>query len=203
MKDKLLSLSTELRNQASMNLPHMSIEESTAMMNREDETCAGAVKAVLPVVNQVIEKCVETVQNGGRIVFTGAAHSGFLGALDAMEANATFGTTDEFTSIVAGNPGDIMKTDGSAEDITENGWLDLQERNVTAKDFVIGLSSSGRTPYVIGALRWCQENKIPCACLTNNAAAEMGQYVDFMMAPEPGPEVISGSTRLKPVPARR
>ena len=197
MKDKLLSLSTELRNQASMNLPHMTIEESTAMMNREDEACAGAVRAVLPVVNQVIEKCVETIQNGGRIVFTGAAHSGFLGALDAMEANATFGTTDEFTSIVAGNPGDIMKTDGSAEDITENGWLDLQERNVTAKDFVIGLSSSGRTPYVIGALRWCQENKIPCACLTNNAAAEMGQYVDFMMAPEPGPEVISGSTRLK------
>ena len=197
MKDKLLSLSTELRNQESMNLPHMSIEESTAMMNRQDEACTAAVRAVLPVVNQVIEKCIETVQNGGRIVFTGAAHSGFLGALDAMEANATFGTTDEFTSIVAGNPGDIMKTDGSAEASAENGVIDLQDRNVTAKDFVIGISSSGRTPYVIGALRWCQENGIPCACLTNNSAAEMGQYADFMMAPEPGPEVISGSTRLK------
>lgn len=197
MKDKLLSLSTELRNEESMNLPHMTIEQSTAMMNRQDEVCASAVKAVLPVVNQVIEKCIETIQNGGRIVFTGAAHSGFLGALDAMEANATFGTTDEFTAIVAGNPGDIMKTDGSAEDSAENGVIDLQDRNVTEKDFVIGISSSGRTPYVIGALRWCRENKIPCACLTNNSAAEMGKYADFVMAPEPGPEVISGSTRLK------
>ena len=167
------------------------------MMNRQDEVCASAVKAVLPVVNQVIEKCIETIQNGGRIVFTGAAHSGFLGALDAMEANATFGTTDEFTAIVAGNPGDITKTDGSAEDSAENGVIDLQDRNVTEKDFVIGISSSGRTPYVIGALRWCRENKIPCACLTNNSAAEMGKYADFVMAPEPGPEVISGSTRLK------
>ena len=101
-KDNLLSLTSELRNQASMDLPHMSIEDSTAMFNKEDEACTGAVAKVLPVVNEVIVKCIETVENGGRIIFTGAAHSGFLGALDAMEANATFGT-DVFDSIVAGN----------------------------------------------------------------------------------------------------
>ena len=195
-KDNLLSLTSELRNQASMNLPHMSIADSTAMFNKEDEACTGAVAKVLPVVNEVIVKCIETVENGGRIIFTGAAHSGFLGALDAMEANATFGT-NVFDSIVAGNPGDIMKTDGSAEDNEENGGLDLQNKGVCEKDFVIALSSSGRTPYAIGALKWCQANNVGCAALTNNSAAIMGEYADFMMAPEPGPEVISGSTRLK------
>lgn len=81
--------------------------------------------------------------------------------LDAYEANATFGTHGEFVSIVAGNFTDIMKTDGSAEDSAENGALDLQAREVTAKDFVIGISSSGRTPYVIGALSWCQKRGFP------------------------------------------
>ena len=125
-----------------MNLPHMSIEESTAMMNAEDGHCAEAVKEVLPVVNQVIKACVRTLKGGGRIVFTGAAHSGYLGSLDAFEANATFGTNGEFVSVVAGNATDIMHTDGSAEDSAENGALDLQKQNVTGKDFVIGISSS-------------------------------------------------------------
>lgn len=197
MKDNLLTLSTEERNPASMNLPHMSIEESTAMMNEEDTKCTVAVKEVLPVVNQVIRVCVQTLKNGGRIVFIGAAHSGYLGSLDAFEANATFGTNGEFVSIVAGNATDIMKTDGSAEDSAENGALDLQEHNVTKKDFVIGISSSGRTPYVIGALQWCRKNGILCAGLVNNKGSIVAENCDYIMDPTPGPEVISGSTRLK------
>ena len=197
MKDNLLSLSTEERNPASMNLPHMSIEESTAMMNAEDGHCTEAVKEVLPVVNQVIKACVRTLKGGGRIVFTGAAHSGYLGSLDAFEANATFGTNGEFVSVVAGNATDIMHTDGSAEDSAENGALDLQKQNVTGKDFVIGISSSGRTPYVIGALQWCQKNGVPCAGLVNNKGSIVAENCDYIMDPTPGPEVISGSTRLK------
>ncbi|MCI8292844.1 MAG: N-acetylmuramic acid 6-phosphate etherase [Hespellia sp.] len=199
MKDKLLSLSTEVRNQASMNLPHMTVAEATALMNREDENCADAVKEVLPVVNQVIEEVKEKIQNGGRLIFIGAAHSGFLGSLDAMETAATytFGTGIELIPIVAGDPGDIMKTDGSAEDSEENGPIDLQKHNVNTKDFVIGLSASGRTPYVIGALKWCKENGIRCAGLVNNKGAALAPYCDYLMDPTPGPEVVSGSTRLK------
>ena len=130
-------------------------------------------------------------------IFTGAAHSGYLGMLDAYEANAPFGTHGEFVSIVAGNFTDIMKTDGSAEDSAENGALDLQAREVTAKDFVIGISSSGRTPYVIGALSWCQKQGIPCAGLVNNKHSLVSEVCDRVMAPVPGPEVITGSTRMK------
>lgn len=197
MEDNLLVLTTEERNPHSMNLAHQSIAEATAMMNREDEACTLAVKKVLPIVNQVIEICVATIQNGGRVIFTGAAHSGYLGMLDAYEANATFGTTDEFTAIVAGNFTDMMKTDGNAEDSAENGALDLQSRKVCEKDFVIGISSSGRTPYVIGALSWCQENGIRCAGLVNNYHSIVSQHCDIIMEAVAGAEVITGSTRLK------
>ena len=176
MKDNLLTLTTEERNPASMNLPKMSIEESTKMMNEQDEACVPAVRKVLPVVNEVIKECVRTIGDGGRVVFIGAAHSGYLGSLDAFEANATFGCTNEFVTIVAGNFTDIMKTDGSAEDHDENAGPDLESRNVTNKDFVIALSSSGRTPYAIGALKWCKEHGVEAVS---------------------GPEVITGSTRLK------
>ena len=197
MKDNLLKLTTEERNPNSMNLPHMSIEAATAMMNHEDEACTKAVQAILPVINQVIEICVDTIRSGGRVIFTGAAHSGYLGMLDAYEANATFGTTDEFTTIVAGNFTDMMKTDGSAEDVEENGGLDLQNRHVSAKDFVIGISSSGRTPYVIGALSWCQQKGIRCAGLVNNKHSIVAEHCDLVMEAVAGAEVITGSTRLK------
>lgn len=197
MKDNLLVLTTEKRNPHSMNLAHQSIAEATAMMNHEDEACTKAVKKILPVVNQVIEQCVATIKNGGRVIFTGAAHSGYLGMLDAYEANATFGTRDEFTAIVAGNFTDMMKTDGSAEDNAENGALDLQSRKVNQKDFVIGISSSGRTPYVIGALTWCQENGIRCAGLVNNQHSVVSEHCDIIMEAVAGAEVITGSTRLK------
>lgn len=197
MKDNLLKLTTEKRNPNSMNLPHLSIAEACAMMNHEDEACTKAVKDILPQINQVIEICVATIKDGGRVIFTGAAHSGYLGMLDAYEANATFGTTDEFTAIVAGNFTDMMKTDGSAEDVVENGGLDLQNRNVTAKDFVIGISSSGRTPYVIGALTWCQKHGIRCAGLVNNRNSIVAEHCDLVMEAVAGAEVITGSTRLK------
>lgn len=197
MKDNLLVLATEKRNPHSMNIAHQSIEEATLMMNREDEACTQAVRKALPVVNQVIEICVETIQNGGRVIFTGAAHSGYLGMLDAYEANATFGTTNEFTAIVAGNFTDMMKTDGSAEDSSENGGFDLQSQNVNKQDFVIGISSSGRTPYVIGALSWCQENGIRCAGLVNNYHSIVSNHCDLIMEAVAGAEVITGSTRLK------
>lgn len=197
MKDNLLTLATEERNPASMNLPHMTIEESTSLMNQEDDNCSKAVQKVLPVVNQVISICVSKLQEGGRVVFIGAAHSGYLGSLDAFEANATFGTNGEFVSIVAGNFTDIMQTDGGAEDSLESAALDLQARHVSPKDFVIGISSSGRTPYVIGALQWCQKNHILCAGLVNNKNSIVAQNCDYIMDPVPGPEVIAGSTRLK------
>lgn len=197
MKDNLLVLTTEERNPHSMNIAHQSIEEATAMMNQEDEACTIAVKKILPVVNQVIEICVATIKNGGRVIFTGAAHSGYLGMLDAYEANATFGTTDEFTAIVAGNFTDMMKTDGSAEDSAENGALDLENRKVNEHDFVIGISSSGRTPYVIGALAWCQKKGIRCAGLVNNYHSIVSEHCDLIMEAVAGAEVITGSTRLK------
>ena len=197
MRDNLMTLTSEERNPASVNLPHMSVAESTALMNREDQACTKAVREVLPEVNETIEQCIAALRRGGRIIFTGAAHSGYLGMLDAYEANATFGTHGEVVSIVAGNFTDIMKTDGSAEDSAENGALDLQAREVTAKDFVIGISSSGRTPYVIGALSWCQKQGIPCAGLVNNKHSLVSEVCDRVMAPVPGPEVITGSTRLK------
>lgn len=197
MKDNLLVLTTEERNPHSMNLAHQSIAEATAMMNREDEACTQAVKKALPVVNQVIQICVDTIRNGGRVIFIGAAHSGYLGMLDAYEANATFGTTDEFTAIVAGNFTDMMKTDGSAEDHAENGGIDLQSRGVDQKDFVIGISSSGRTPYVIGALTWCQEKGIHCAGLVNNYHSIVSKHCDLIIEAIAGAEVITGSTRLK------
>lgn len=197
MKDNLLTLTTEERNPNSMNLSKMSIFDSVTMMNKEDFECAKAVQRIIPIINDVIEQCIKIIRNGGRVVFIGAAHSGYLGTLDVYEANATFGTTGEFVSIVAGNFTDMMKTDGSAEDQGENAKIDLINNEVNQKDFVIGLSSSGRTPYVVAALKWCRENDIKCACLTNNYNTLVSRYCDYSMEAVAGPEVITGSTRLK------
>lgn len=197
MEDNLLTLTTEERNPNSTNLAKMTIEESTLMMNEEDEKCAPAVKEVLNVVNEVIKECVKAISSGGRVVMIGAAHSGYLGMLDAYEANATFGCTNEFTSIVAGNFTDIMKTDGSAEDNLEAAFEDLQSRNVSEKDFVISISSSGRTPYALGALMWCKQHNVKSACLTSNKNSLVSKYADYPIEVVSGAEVITGSTRLK------
>ncbi|WP_320955391.1 SIS domain-containing protein [Hungatella effluvii] len=157
MEDNLMTLTTEERNPRTMDMSHMEAGEIAAVMNEEDYRCAAAVKEALPQIGNVIDTCISTISGGGRVFFIGAAHSGYLGLLDGYETNATFGTENQFIPIVAGHFSDIMKTEGGAEDSAESGKADLEAYGIDEKDYCIGLSASGRTPYPIGALTYARK----------------------------------------------
>jgi N-acetylmuramic acid 6-phosphate etherase len=197
MEDNLLQLQTEVRNLNSINIAEMTTLEDVVMMNKEDEKCAPAVGVHVGDIAKMIDICIETIKNGHHVVFLGCAHSGYLGTLDVFEANAQFGCTTEFISIIAGNFTDMLKTEGGAEDSETNAELDLNNNNITKDDYVIAISASGRTPYIIGALKYCKNAGIKTAVLTNNDYSIVGKYADLPIVVTPGPEVITGSTRLK------
>lgn len=197
MEDNLMTLTTEERNPRTMDMSHMEAGEIAAVMNEEDYRCAAAVKEALPQIVNVINTCISTILGGGRVFFIGAAHSGYLGLLDGYETNATFGTENQFIPIVAGHFSDIMKTEGGAEDSAESGKADLEAYGIDEKDYCIGLSASGRTPYPIGALTYARECGTRTAAIINNHDTLLGRVADDVVELVAGAEVITGSTRLK------
>lgn len=192
------SLITEQRNPKSYLLDSMSPLEIASVMNKEDENVILAVKKELPKIAIAIEWCAEALLQGGRIVYMGAGTSGRLGLLDAVECPPTFGVSHEVVvGLIAGGENAFIKAVEGAEDSTTMPIEDLKQISVSSIDVVIGIAASGRTPYVIAGLEYA--NSIGCKTISiaNNPNSLMAEVAQLAIEPVTGPEVLTGSTRLK------
>lgn len=194
----LSNLTTEKRNPNTMNLDTMTPLEFVTVMNKEDGKVIEAVKEVLPQIAKVITWTTEALENGGRIIYMGAGTSGRLGVLDAVECPPTFGVSpDVVVGLMAGGESAFVKAVEGAEDSETLGTEDLKKIGLTSKDVVIGIAASGRTPYVIHALRYARSLGVKTAIIACNKDSEMSKEADIAIEPVSGPEVLTGSTRLK------
>ena len=194
----LTKLSTETRNPETMNLDQMTPLEVATAMNREDAKAVASVAEVLPQVAQAIEWATAALADGGRIIYMGAGTSGRLGVLDAVECPPTFGVSpDVVVGLIAGGEGAFVKAVEGAEDSATLGVDDLKALNLNQRDIVIGLAASGRTPYVVHALRYAREFGCKTVAIACNRGSEIGAEAELAIEPVPGPEVLTGSTRLK------
>ncbi|MGV3489264.1 MAG: N-acetylmuramic acid 6-phosphate etherase [Tuberibacillus sp.] len=191
-------LTTESVNPNTSNIDSLETAEILKLMNEEDRNITKAIANVISDITKVVDAVVASIKSGGRIFFVGAGTSGRLGVLEAAECPPTFGvSSDLFQAVIAGGERAIFKSIESAEDDEEQGRADLCSRKITEKDVVIGIAASGKTPYVIGALNEAKAAKAITVALTCNPNSVIGKIADYKIEAVPGPEVISGSTRLK------
>lgn len=195
---RLEELTTEAINPAHAQLDELPTLELVKAINAEDHTVADAVAAALPQIAEAVEKIAHAFRQGGRLIYIGAGTSGRLGALDASECPPTFGVAPEMVQpVIAGGPAALLRSIEGAEDSAENGAAEMETHAVTDRDVVCGLSASGRTPFVLGALTKARELGAATVGIACNRPSEMESLVDVMIAVITGPEIISGSTRLK------
>jgi N-acetylmuramic acid 6-phosphate etherase len=179
-------------------LEHKSISELLVGMNEEDRSVPEAVALAIPHIENLIAEIVSKMKQGGRLFYMGAGTSGRLGIVDASECPPTFGVDfGRVIGIIAGGDGAIRKAVEFAEDDEEQGWKDLQTFNINKNDVVVGIAASGRTPYVIGALKKCNEEGISTGCVVCNAGSAVAAVSKFPIEVVVGPEFVTGSTRLK------
>jgi N-acetylmuramic acid 6-phosphate etherase len=179
-------------------LENMSAQELLENINREDKKVALAVQECIPEITKFVTTCVERMRKGGRLFYIGAGTSGRLGVVDASECPPTFGVDEGIVvGIIAGGDKAIRKAVEFAEDDTKQGWIDLESYNITGLDTVIGIAASGGTPYVIGALKKCNDNNILTGAITCNPGSHMTNVAKIAMVPVVGPEFVTGSTRMK------
>lgn len=191
-------LVTESRNKETMGLDQMTPLEIVTVMNREDGKAVEAVGEVLPQIAQAIDWCTDSLKQKGRIIYIGAGTSGRLGVLDAVECPPTFGVSpDVVVGLMAGGTPAFVKAVEGAEDSQTMGEEDLKEIHLSQADIVIGLAASGRTPYVIYGLRYAKKIGCRTVAVSCNRDSEIGKEADLAIEPVPGPEVLTGSTRLK------
>ena len=194
----LSRLSTESRNPETMNLDQMTPLQIVQAMNREDACAVVSIEPELPKIAQVIEWAAAALEAGGRLVYMGAGTSGRLGVLDAAECPPTFGVDPGLVvGLIAGGEGAFIKAVEGAEDSRELGKEDLAGIGLTSRDVVVGLAASGRTPYVLGGLAYAAEAGCKTAAIACNRGSKIGEAADIAIEPVPGPEVLTGSTRLK------
>tara|TARA_B100001093_G_scaffold178873_1_gene171440 strand:- start:27036 stop:27839 length:804 start_codon:yes stop_codon:yes gene_type:complete len=180
------------------DLEKMNLNEILENINTEDQKVAITVKKSIPEINDLVFEIINKVKNNGRVFYIGAGTSGRLGVVDASECPPTFGVShDLFIGLIAGGDNAIRKAVEFAEDNKSLGWQDLQKKNVNSNDVVIGIAASGSTPYVVGALKKCQENNITTSCIVCNYNTQVAKYSDFPLEVVVGPEFITGSTRMK------
>ncbi|MFM2317069.1 MAG: N-acetylmuramic acid 6-phosphate etherase [Bacteroidota bacterium] len=180
------------------NLENKSISELLFGMNQEDRSVPEAVAASLPQIEKLIAEIVSKMKDGGRLFYMGAGTSGRLGIVDASECPPTFGVDfGRVIGLIAGGDGAIRKAVEFAEDSEEQGWKDLQAHDISTNDVVVGIAASGRTPYVIGALKKCNEEGISTGCVVCNAGSAVAAVSKFPIEVVVGPEFVTGSTRLK------
>ncbi len=191
-------LVTESRNKETMGLDQMTPLEIVTVMNREDGKAVEAVEEVLPQIAQAIVWCTDSLKQKGRIIYIGAGTSGRLGVLDAVECPPTFGVSpDVVVGLMAGGTPAFVRAAEGAEDSQIMGEEDLKEIHLSPADIVIGLAASGRTPYVIYGLRYAKKIGCRTVAVSCNRDSEIGKEADLAIEPVPGPEVLTGSTRLK------
>ena len=174
------------------------IGELLLTINKEDQSVALSVAAALNQIEQLTNAVVDTLKHGGRLFYIGAGTSGRLGIVDPSECPPTFGVPhDMVIGIIAGGDSAIRKAVEFAEDDTTQGWNDLKSFNISSKDMVIGIAASGTTPYVIGALQECKKNQIVSGCITCNQGSPLAQVAEYAVEVVVGPEVVTGSSRMK------
>lgn len=180
------------------NLEKMSIGELLEGIHNEDKKVLPAVEKTIPRIEKLVTEIVPRVRKGGRLFYVGAGTSGRLGILDASEIPPTYGVGyDLVIGIIAGGDQAIRKAVESAEDDENLSWQELQKFNINSLDTVVGIAASGRTPFVIGAVKNAREHKILTACITANPGSELSQNVDIPIEAVVGPEFVTGSTRMK------
>ncbi|MDO1500209.1 N-acetylmuramic acid 6-phosphate etherase [Winogradskyella maritima] len=179
-------------------LESMSLNDLLTNINSEDKTVPNAVEKALPQIEALTEQVVKAFKQGGRLFYMGAGTSGRLGILDASECPPTFGVShDMVIGLIAGGDTAIRKAVENAEDSTTQGWKDLEAHHISEKDIVIGIAASGTTPYVIHALRACNDNNIPTGCITCNAGSPLSLEAQYPIEVIVGPEFVTGSSRMK------
>jgi N-acetylmuramic acid 6-phosphate etherase len=172
--------------------------ELLANINAEDAKVANAVAAAIPQIEKLVDAVTDKIIAGGRLFYMGAGTSGRLGILDASECPPTYGVPHGMViGLIAGGDAAIRKAVEFAEDGTEQGWADLLSYNINTTDVVVGIAASGTTPYVVGALKQCRANGITTACITCNEGTPIAAQSDFPIEVIVGPEIVTGSTRMK------
>lgn len=180
------------------NLEKMSIGEILKNINQEDQKVAIAVQKVIPQIEKLVEKVVEKLAQGGRLFYMGAGTSGRLGILDASECPPTFGVSKDLViGLIAGGDNAIRNAVEKAEDNPRQAVLDLETHQITSQDVLVGIAASGTTPYVLGAIDYCQENNIITGGITCNEGSPLAIKADFPMVAVVGPEFVTGSSRMK------
>ena len=194
----LSTLITEQRNPNSMHVDSLSALEIVQLMNQEDKQVPLAIEKCLPQIAQAVECIVAAFQQGGRLVYIGAGTSGRLGVLDASECPPTFGVSPEMVKgIIAGGERALRHPIEGAEDSKEQAVIDLQTIQFSSKDVLVGIAASGRTPYVIGALEYAKSLGSATVSIASNPNSAMANIVDIAIDTVVGPEVLTGSSRLK------
>ena len=179
-------------------LESMSVSDLLQHINAEDQTVANSVKKQIPKIERLINAIVLQMKNGGRLFYLGAGTSGRLGIVDASECPPTFGVDCGLViGLIAGGDAAIRNAVEYAEDSLNLGWQDLLKYKINSDDFVLGIAASGTTPYVIGALKKCQEEKIITGCVVCNSKSPIAEVSDYPIEVVVGPEFITGSTRMK------
>jgi N-acetylmuramic acid 6-phosphate etherase len=191
-------LQTEQRNEKTRGIDSLPTTDILRLINQEDHSIADAVEAELPQITEAVDGIVNRLNSGGRLIYIGAGTSGRLGVLDASECPPTFGVPpDMVQAIIAGGYEALYKAVESGEDFSDRGVSDLQSRGLTAKDAVVGIAASGRTPYTIGALNYAREIGALTIAVTCNPDSPITKAADISIVPATGPEAIAGSTRMK------
>ena len=194
----LSTLITEQRNPNSMHVDSLSALEIVQLMNEEDKQVPLAIEKCLPQIAQAVERIVAAFQQGGRLVYIGAGTSGRLGVLDASECPPTFGVSPEMVKgIIAGGERALRHPIEGAEDSKTQAVVDLQTIQFSSKDVLVGIAASGRTPYVIGALEYAKRLGSVTVSIASNPNSAMANIVDIAIDTVVGPEVLTGSSRLK------
>lgn len=194
----LSTLGTETRNKRTADLDRMPVGELLSVMNAEDQTVAFAVREALPQIGAAVEAITGSLRRGGRLVYLGAGTSGRIGLLDAVECPPTFGIPNEqVVGLVCGGPGAFSVAVEGAEDDPDRAARDLDDIDVNDRDTVVGLAASGRTPYVVGGLQRAHAAGAITVSVACNRDAFVSRYADIAIEVPTGPEVLTGSTRLK------
>ena len=195
---ELQKIATEQRNPNTMNIDTLSTLDMVKLINQEDHRVADAVGEVTDKIAQAVDVIAEKLAAGGRLIYCGAGTSGRLGILDAVECPPTYSTDPETVqALMAGGYGAIFKAVEGAEDSKELGVQDMQNIHFGPKDVLVGIAASGRTPYVRGSMEYAKQLGAPTVAVTCCPGSELDQFADIGIAPAPGPEVVTGSTRMK------
>jgi N-acetylmuramic acid 6-phosphate etherase len=189
---------SELRNPASKNLDRLSALQIVRLMNREDRKAAQAVGRALPSIARAVDAIAKAIRGGGRLIYVGAGSSGRIAVLDAAECPPTFGTSPKLVqALIAGGRKAVTGAVEGAEDSPANAARDLRRIKLTRRDVVAGICASGTTPYVLGALRYASQVSAATIAITVNRHTPVARLADILIATDVGPEVLTGSTRLK------